>query len=200
MGRPSSYTSEVALAICTRLVDGESLRAICLSEDMPDRGTVFRWLETYEEFRSQYARAREAQADTLADEITHIADTPQIGVVRKITDDGVEVTEEDMLGHRRLQIDARKWIAAKLKPKKYGEKLAIGGGDDPIKVNSHVTHASAAALQRVGELLTRATTIGSPGEDSAPHPNGSVLPTTVRSDANGHGTPVAPSQDQGSSE
>jgi hypothetical protein len=127
------------MAICERLVEGESLRAICLSDDMPHRGTVFRWLEAHEDFRDQYTRAREAQADTLADEITHIADTPLVGQTRKITDDGIEITEEDMLGHRRLQIDARKWIASKLKPKKYGEKLEQthqGPGGGPIVISS----------------------------------------------------------------
>ena len=88
------------MLICERLVEGESLRSICLSDDMPHRGTIFRWLEAHEDFRDQYARAREAQADTLADEITHIADTPQVGQIRKITEDGVEITEEDI--HREM--------------------------------------------------------------------------------------------------
>lgn len=124
MGRPSEYTPELALEICARIADGESLRAICRTEDMPHARTVFKWLEASEPFQQQYARAREAQADSLADDIQAIADTPQLGQIRKIDAEGnVEVTEEDMLGHRRLQIDARKWIASKLKPKKYGDKI-----------------------------------------------------------------------------
>lgn len=141
MGRPSDYTPEIAMSICERLVEGESLRSICLSEEMPHRGTVFRWLEAHESFRDQYARARDAQADALADEITHIADTPQVGEVRTITEDGIEVRQEDMLGHRRLQIDARKWIASKLKPKKYGEKLdttLMGPNGGPVEHNHTV--------------------------------------------------------------
>lgn len=154
MGRPSDYTPELALSICERLVEGESLRAICLSEGMPHRGTVFRWLETHEAFRDQYARARQAQADALADEITHIADTPQLGVIRKITKGGVEITEEDMLGHRRLQIDARKWIASKLLPKKYGDK-------------SHVEHSGEVTLT---ELITGERR-GDPARAASPRSN-----------------------------
>lgn len=201
MGRPSDYTDEIALTICTRLVDGQSLRAICREEGMPDRGTVFRWLETHEGFRSQYARAREAQAETFADELLEISDDASNDwMERNDKDNPGWIANGEHINRSRLRVDTRKWVASKLKPKKYGDKLAIGGGDEPIQVKSHVTHASAAALQRVGELLTRATTIGSPGEDSAPHPNGSVLPAAIRAGAGGHGTPVAPGENPGSPE
>jgi hypothetical protein len=105
-----------------------------------------------------------------------------------------------MLGHRRLQIDARKWIASKLKPKKYGEKLAIGGGDEPLQLRSHVTHASAAALQRVDELLTRSAGIGSSGANPQADSNGPLLPVEVRSSALGHGASMAVGTDSGSPE
>ena len=138
-GRPSDYTLETALEICARLAEGQSLRAICRDETMPDARTVFRWLEVDEDFRQQYARAREAQADALADEIVDIADTPQLGKKTKTTTDGVEVTEGDMIEHRRLQVDARKWTAAKLRPKKYGERIdhSLTGRDGgPIIIQS----------------------------------------------------------------
>src|SRR5436853_6196862 len=103
-GRPSDYTLETALEICARLADGQSLRAICRDEAMPDARTVFRWLEANESFRQQYARAREAQADALADEIVDIADTPQPGKKTKtITGGGVEATEGDRTEQRGLQ-------------------------------------------------------------------------------------------------
>jgi hypothetical protein len=139
MGRPSDYTPEIALTICERLVGTESLRKICSDEDMPSTTTVFRWLEAHESFREQYARAREMQADAFADEMTDIADTPMVGVIKKITEDGVEITEEDMLGHRKLRIDTRKWIASKLKPKRYGDKIDHTHGGDatrPIVITS----------------------------------------------------------------
>lgn len=133
MGRSSDYSQEVVEAICRRLIEGESLRTICKDDEMPATSTVCLWLTQHAEFAEQYARAREAQADALADEILDIANTPQIGIIRKIKEDGVEITEEDMLGHRRLQVDARKWLASKLQPKKYGEKLDTtlkGPGED----------------------------------------------------------------------
>lgn len=125
-GRPSDFTQEIADTICERIADGESLRSICNGEDMPNKATVFRWLAGNDTFRDQYARARETQADALFDEILAIADTPQIGEKRKVKEDGgVEVSTGDMIEHRRLQVDARKWMAGKLRPKKYGDKLDV---------------------------------------------------------------------------
>jgi hypothetical protein len=139
MSRQTDYTEELADTICERIADGESLRSICLDEDMPNKATVFRWLADPEReaFRDQYARARECQADGYVDEAVDIADTPQEGVKTKTMPDGkIETTTGDMIEHRRLQIDARKWAAAKLHPKKYGDKLALTDPDGgPLMVN-----------------------------------------------------------------
>ncbi|SCB16478.1 hypothetical protein [Rhizobium hainanense] len=126
-GRPSDFTPVVADAICERLADGESLKSICTSDGMPHRATVFRWLGAHADFRDSYARAREAQADALFDEILDIANTPITGEKTKVDKNGnvIEMTKADMIDHRRLQIDARKWIAAKLRPKVYGDKLDV---------------------------------------------------------------------------
>jgi hypothetical protein len=108
MGRPSDFTQEKADIICERIAVGESLRDICKDDEMPYLSAVFRWLQSHESFQDQYARAREMQADTYADDIVGIADD--------FNDDP---------NSRRVRIDARKWTASKLRPKKYGEKLDI---------------------------------------------------------------------------
>jgi hypothetical protein len=123
MARPSEFTEEIADAIVEHIADGKSLRSFCLQDGTPNKSTVFRWLEKHESFRLRYSLARDAQADVLADEIVDIADTPQIGVKTETKGGEVKTIEGDMIEHRRLQVDARKWIAAKLKPKKYGDKL-----------------------------------------------------------------------------
>lgn len=135
MARPSSFSPEVADEICERLAEGESLRTICAGEGMPYRGTVFRWLASDEKFRLQYAHARDAQADTLADEIVDIADD---GTRDTYLDaDGNEKTNQDVIARSRLRVDARKWVASKLKPKVYGDRTttAITGADGgPVQV------------------------------------------------------------------
>lgn len=122
--------------ICAQLIEGKSLRKICEHPDMPGLRTVMTWLNEDAALQQQYARARELQADSLADQILDIADTPVIGVTTKISDDGkTETTEGDMLQHRRLQVDARKWYASKLAPKKYGDKMELSGNaESPLTV------------------------------------------------------------------
>lgn len=122
IGRPSIFTQDKADAVCAELAQGRSLRSVCKDDDMPSMTTVFKWLREREDFAQQYARAKDECADALVEEMLDIADTPLEGVRTKTSEDGVEETREDMLGHRRLQVDTRKWIASKLKPKKYGER------------------------------------------------------------------------------
>lgn len=128
-GRPTDYNEAIADAICERIADGESLRSICDDPEMPARSTVFKWLSRHTAFADQYARAREAQADAIFDDILSIADTPVIGEKTKTDSEGkTETTTADMIEHRRLQVDARKWMAGKLRPKKYGDKLDVEHG------------------------------------------------------------------------
>lgn len=141
LGRPSDYTPELAAKICGRIADGQSLRAICRAEDMPASSTVFVWLQLHAAFTEQYARAREAQADALADDILEISDDARNDwMEREIKGGGTErVVDQEHIGRSRLRVDARKWLASKLKPKKYGEKIDhehTGKGGGPIVISS----------------------------------------------------------------
>lgn len=138
MARPSEYKEETAITICTRLAAGEPLVKICREEELPHVSTVYRWLAANDSFRDMYARAREDQADTLADQIIDIADEdPAVVFEDKATVGGEEVDivriDSAAVQHQRLRVEARKWIAAKLKPRKYGEKIELSGDkDNPI--------------------------------------------------------------------
>jgi hypothetical protein len=109
VGRPSLYSDRLAENICARIADGESLRTICVDEGYPDRGTVLRWLEQHADFASIYARAREAQADAMDEEILEAA--------RACT---AESAAAD-----RVKIAAFQWRAERLKPKAYGSKVGL---------------------------------------------------------------------------
>jgi len=128
-GRPPEFTDEIADAICSGLADGRSLRSICLDSGMPSQTTVFRWLadERYASFREQYMRAREAQADTIFDEMLDIADDGSNDYVERERPDGTtyDAFDAEHVQRSRLRIDTRKWMAGKLAPKKYGEKQTI---------------------------------------------------------------------------
>lgn len=149
-GRPSSYTQQVADAICEQLAYGQSLRAICASEDMPSKTTVMRWLAANAAFRDQYACAREQQADAYADEIVQISDEADVSIKH----DGEDVRlalDSTAVARNRLRVDARKWVASKLAPKKYGDRIAqeITGGDGgPVDV---ITRVEVVGVKPKGE-------------------------------------------------
>jgi hypothetical protein len=143
-GAPSTYSQHIAGVICVRIAEGESLREIVKTPGMPDRSTVYDWLLRHPEFADQYTRAREEQADTLADEIIAIADEqPEIiAVVDKKTGALIEhKLDGAFLQWQKNRIDARKWTAMKLKPKKYGDKLAVGGDPDGAPIKTEDTGA-----------------------------------------------------------
>lgn len=121
MPRASEFTQETADAICEQIASGKSLRAICAAEDMPATSTVCKWLGQQSAFAEQYARAREAQADALFDEILDIADES----ANDFTEgkNGETVVNSEAIARSRLRVDARKWMAAKLRPKVYGDKV-----------------------------------------------------------------------------
>lgn len=152
-GRPSSYSPAVGKVICEKLALGNSLRAICQESGMPPESTVRTWVvDDVQGFSAQYARAREMGFDAIAEQALEIADTPLEGVESTTKDDGrIEEKRGDMLGHRKLQVDARKWLLAKWAPKKYGEKLAIGGDADapPIRTESTVTLTPEDAYKKM---------------------------------------------------
>ena len=137
LGRPSGYTEALADEICERLVRGESLTQITKDSHMPNVATVYRWLNKYEDFCNMYTRAREDQADTLADQIVAIADEHPDTVTILDKDGGVLEVKVDsaLIAWQKNRIEARKWTAAKLKPRKYGERQILAGdAENPVEV------------------------------------------------------------------
>jgi hypothetical protein len=136
-GRPSNYNPEIAADICREIgTHSNSLESILASDErFPGTSTFYRWLLDRPELRDIYARAKTEQLQILADEIQAIADEPQPGEVVTIKGDEREVKISDMIEHRKLRIDSRKWLLSKLDPKKYGDKTAItGDGGGPVQI------------------------------------------------------------------
>lgn len=126
-GRPSSYTQEIADKICDEIAtSSRSIKTICDADDMPSSITVLKWLRDFPDFLSQYTRAKEMQADYLAEEMLDIADDGSNDFMT-ITkgDESYEVENKEWTSRSKLRVEARKWIASKLKPKKYGDKLEV---------------------------------------------------------------------------
>jgi hypothetical protein len=105
--------------ICERMAEGESLRAICKTKDYPAKRTVLRWVAKDEKLAAQYAEAQNMRAEHYFDEIIDIADK------------GADPAKT------RVQVDARKWVLARMNPKKYGDKFTqelTGEGGGALQV------------------------------------------------------------------
>lgn len=117
------------------ITKGESARASCIKVGLSN-SELYRVLKDDEDVRERYARACEERQDKLFNEILEIADTPNMGMVTVVKKDGTEITKADMIQHRRLQIDARKWVLAKMNPKKYGDKVDLtSDGEKLVQIN-----------------------------------------------------------------
>jgi hypothetical protein len=138
-GRPAVYGDALALAICERLADGESLKAICEDENMPARTTVYKWIvEDTDGFADKYARAREAQQDTAVDDLADVAQATLEG-------------KRDPQA-ARVYADIIKWRAAQLHPKKYGNKTTVENtgpdGGPLVQHNVNMTVDEFAGIAR----------------------------------------------------
>ena len=137
----TAYTTQIAVKICNRIADGDSVRQICRDDGMPSKSTVFVWLAQNPEFVTMYEAARMIQADACFDEILEIADDG--------TNDWMEKNDPknpgysfngEAFGRSRLRVDTRKWKLARMNAKKYGERVehAHGGTDSNAIVHEIV--------------------------------------------------------------
>lgn len=121
------YSDDLCDLIFNRIIDGEALSRICADDDMPTRKMFYEWLKNDEQLQKKYALATEIRADKLAEDILQIADDGANDTY--LDEDGNSRTDHDVVARSRLRVDARKWLASKMAPKKYGDKLAVGGDD-----------------------------------------------------------------------
>jgi len=139
--KPSSFTQEIADRICEELIEGRSMRQICSDEGMPNRSTVLRWMDQNPEFAAKCARAREMQADLMDDIILEVAHN---------------VTPESAAADR-VRLSAYQWRAAKLLPKKYGDRVqteVTGADGGPVQVETPTDNDLA---RRIAFVLAKAT-------------------------------------------
>lgn len=134
IGRPTVRTEEAAKYICDGIATGRSLRSICQDEDVPDLSTISRWLAADENFRKQYARARNEQADYFADEIVDISD---------------KAKDRDSAAVAKVRIDARIWHASKTNRTKYGDRPT------ETNITTNVQNVVVFSEDRRKELMER---------------------------------------------
>jgi hypothetical protein len=141
-GRPTKFNQQTADLICMMLSEGMSLRQILKADTvgaLPAQSTVYEWLIRHPLFAEQYARAREEQADTNADEILEIADEHPPEYTDEKGRTSLDIT---YIQWQKNRIEARKWTAAKLRPKKYGDRMAVEGVEGGAAIKTEDTSAN----------------------------------------------------------
>ena len=115
--------------------EGLSLRKCCLQTGL-DPARFLRAVDADPDLAKQYARARQALLDKMADEILELADAPV-----PVLDNGA--TDNALVRQRQLQVDTRKWFLSKLAPKIYGDRLDVSVSDSRISIRGALDAAQA---------------------------------------------------------
>ena len=115
----------IVRAICENVIENKLSFTQAVNVSPISYVSFFNWISESDKLKELYNYAREIRSDILFEEIIDIADTTEIGETIKDTPVGITTETGDMLGHRKLKIDARKWVIAKMQPKKYGDKLDL---------------------------------------------------------------------------
>jgi hypothetical protein len=137
-GRPSEYTKERGDFICELIATHDcGIPTLCRRySELPDQATVWRWRYQFEEFRNKYAQAKMIQADILAEHCLQISDD----------------STPEYVGVDRLRVDTRKWLASKLLPKQYGDKLLL---EQKTEENEQLKEELRALRARLDEANKR---------------------------------------------
>lgn len=126
MAEDKQYTKEERIAIVEAICDRVVLEQISFNQAIKESTinlmSFYRWVAKYEELQPCYNYAREIRSDTLFEEIVNIADSVNDDIIH--TENG-PVENHHVINRDRLRIDARKWVVAKMQPKKYGDKMEV---------------------------------------------------------------------------
>ena len=119
-GAPTKFTEELFDSICEEISTSErGLVSICKDNELKTN-TFYDWIAKDVELSNKYARAKELQAEFMAEQILAIADETSNDTIK--TEKG-DIPNSEWIARSRLRVDSRKWLASKLYPKKYSEKV-----------------------------------------------------------------------------
>lgn len=154
MAKPTSFSQVIADAICTRLIKGETLTAICDEEGMPSVGVVRLWRHTNAAFAAQYEAAREAFAEAVFEEILEIADDGRNDWEERESRNGTYIAlNKEAVQRSALRIRTREYMLSKLAPKRYGEKSQLDLTNSDGSLATMSDEAKAARLTAIHQAV-----------------------------------------------
>jgi len=121
IGRPTTYTPELHAAICESVGNGASLTTTLKANGVA-MSSFFQWLRAQPSLAEDYARAEDARGQVIAEELLEIAD---------------QAVDGESAQAVRVRVDARKWAASHLAPKRWGDRVGVehsGKDGEPLKV------------------------------------------------------------------
>lgn len=136
MAAPKQYTEEQKDAVFNSICENVILHKMSFNQAVEQSEislvTFYKWIVDNEARKELYNYARNVRSDVLFEEIIEIADTTEDGVIMTEKPSGIEIKHADMIEHRRLKVDARKWVVSRMNPKKYGDKLDVTSDNKPL--------------------------------------------------------------------
>ena len=159
-GRPTDYSAELADLICERIIKGMSVRKIGDMDDMPCEDTIYTWLARHRDFSEKYNEAVQHRTTKYMDECVDLADNMPDGVMFIAGNGNLYTRDEvlqlnaqeramaglqpiglstELINKRRLQIETRLKAAARMHPRKWGERTFVESKNDNTNVNVETT-------------------------------------------------------------
>ncbi len=179
------YDEAIGIAICQRLIEGQTIKEICKDPDLPSERTVYRWLAAERTFWQLYARAREAQMDKWSDDVVEIADEIAAATVTRVDRDGKEievVTDPTAVQAAKLRIDTRKFLMSKLAATTYGDKVDVnlsGAVEVSALSDEELEARTRARLVALGVEVAGPLLLALPGAVRAPAPAVTPAPEPI---------------------
>jgi hypothetical protein len=159
MAKPLNYTKEqkkeLFTKICNDVIENKTSFNQAILNNKITLTTFYSWLIDDDSLKELYNYAREIRSDTLFEEIIVIADTTEEGIKIKETAKGTEILKGDMTDHRKLRVDARKWVVSKMNPKKYGDKVEIDHSSKDGSMSPSLSNLSNEELEKRLNLVSK---------------------------------------------
>jgi hypothetical protein len=147
---PADDTAEKIARVLARIEDGELVTDACVAESM-SKLTLYAWRDATDANKVRYARAREAQADKIAEDAMVIADDAS-GDTRYGPRDAL-IPDSEYQSRSRLRFDARRWYLSKIAPRTYGDKLDVTSGGKPLSRDQMANMTAAQLREEIAKRI-----------------------------------------------
>ena len=139
--------------VCEEVAEGKAVRDVLAMEGFMNPQLFNQMLDSSTKFSTQYARATQKRADAIFEDTLSISDNRKGDIY--IDKDGNEQTDHAVINRDRLRVDTRKWVAGKLRPKKYGDKMTLdhSSEDGTMSPSVDLSQYPPEALHSIRKIL-----------------------------------------------